>query len=147
MAAHRKFTFENPEDSYWNSSDFIDIPVDSSSTNAAAARAALDHLFESKFLFDNSDSWSNAGNESQSTVESPTNQNLRNESADVFKTIEDLEPSSTFVQFRSLFMEDQPLDSRSKTKTSYEFWNSLIPSITDSSDEVFLFWTCFFFLI
>lgn len=35
MAAHRKFTFENPEDSYWNSNDFIDVQFDNSSTTNA----------------------------------------------------------------------------------------------------------------
>ncbi|KHN76831.1 Spermatogenesis-defective protein 39 [Toxocara canis] len=56
MAAHRKFTFDDPEDSYWNqnarSSFFDDAP---STSNAAAARAALDELFETQIRFGNDD--------------------------------------------------------------------------------------------
>lgn len=66
MAAHRKFTFDDPEDSYWNangplaSSLFDDIP---STSNAAAARAALEDLFESQVRFTNDDASSTTESE------------------------------------------------------------------------------------
>ncbi|VDK79769.1 unnamed protein product, partial [Litomosoides sigmodontis] len=101
MAVHRKFTFENPEDSYWNSSDFIEIPFDNSSTtNAAAARAALDDLFECKFRFDSDDGWSNTGSESPSAGENSSKQEIRNGTVDVLKTVADSSlPSRTFIQY------------------------------------------------
>ncbi|VDM94232.1 unnamed protein product, partial [Onchocerca ochengi] len=79
MAAHRKFTFDNPEDSYWNSNDPIAVSFaddNLSTTNAAAARAALEDLFECKVRFDSEDGSSNAESESPLTAENSTKQNL-----------------------------------------------------------------------
>lgn len=113
MAAHRKFTFENPEDSYWNSNDFTDSPFDNLSTaNAAAARAAVDDLFECKFRFDSDDGWSNAGSESPSIGEIQTKQNLRNGSTDALKTVlETSRPGRSLVQFNQdqIFGQKTPL--------------------------------------
>lgn len=72
MAAHRKFTFDDPADSYWNAngpvtvSVFDDVP---STSNVAAARAALEDLFESKIRFGSEDGSSNTG--SEAAVENP----------------------------------------------------------------------------
>lgn len=43
MAAHRKFTFENPEDSYWNLNDFVDDPFDDSSITNAVINQIINH--------------------------------------------------------------------------------------------------------
>ncbi|CAG9532506.1 unnamed protein product [Cercopithifilaria johnstoni] len=133
MAAHRKFTFENPEDSYWNSSDFIDAPFDNSSTtNAAAARAALDDLFECKFRFDSDDGWSNAGSESPSAGENSTKQDLRNGSVDVLKTgFETSVPSRTFIHSS----QDQPFDRKFRSKSAAIFWDSVGSFTSDGSAE------------
>ncbi|VBB31652.1 unnamed protein product, partial [Acanthocheilonema viteae] len=130
MAAHRKFTFENPEDSYWNASDFADIPFDNSSTtNAAAARAALDDLFECKFRFDSDDGWSNAESDSPSAGENSIKQNLRNGSVNVLKTVaETSAPSHTFIQ-------DYPFDRKFRSKSCAVFWDSVGSFTSDGSAE------------
>ncbi|VDN17172.1 unnamed protein product [Gongylonema pulchrum] len=71
MAAHRKFTFDDPADSYWNANGpanvslFGDVP---STSNAAAARAALEDLFESRIPFGSDDGSSNTESEPVLTV-------------------------------------------------------------------------------
>uniref|UniRef100_F1L335 VPS33B-interacting protein n=1 Tax=Ascaris suum TaxID=6253 RepID=F1L335_ASCSU len=79
MAAHRKFTFDDPEDSYWNqnarSAFFDDAP---STSNAAAARAALDELFETQVRFGSDDASSTTESAelfAENGVASPVSQN------------------------------------------------------------------------
>lgn len=73
MAARRKFTFDNPEDSYWNVNGPVTVSLfdDSPSTSsAAAARAALENLFENKVQCGSDDGLSNI--EIESLIEKPT---------------------------------------------------------------------------
>ncbi|VDD91543.1 unnamed protein product [Enterobius vermicularis] len=83
MAAHKKFNFDDPEDSYWNTSGtstsefFEDPPLASNAVRSsffpeeflnveqleAAARAALEDLFESQVRFGADDLSSNADSE------------------------------------------------------------------------------------
>ncbi|VDN05054.1 unnamed protein product [Thelazia callipaeda] len=79
MAAHRKFTFDDPEDSYWNENGPLTIPISAenpSTSNVIAARAALENLFESQARFGIEDGFWNTENEPRiATVENSVKKN------------------------------------------------------------------------
>uniref|UniRef100_A0A8R1Y225 Vps16 C-terminal domain-containing protein n=1 Tax=Onchocerca volvulus TaxID=6282 RepID=A0A8R1Y225_ONCVO len=137
MAAHRKFTFDNPEDSYWNSNDPIAVSFaddNLSTTNAAAARAALEDLFECKVRFDSEDGSSNAESESPLTAENSTKQNLsfRNGSVNMLKTI----TASSISNRPFLHLdEDHSFDEKFSFKSAAIFSKSSASVISDGSGE------------
>uniref|UniRef100_A0A0N5AJU2 Vps16_C domain-containing protein n=1 Tax=Syphacia muris TaxID=451379 RepID=A0A0N5AJU2_9BILA len=68
MAAHKKFTFDDPEDSYWNSNGTLTSALFgdmSLSSNTIAARAALEDLFDSSAQIGTDDLSSNPDSELQ----------------------------------------------------------------------------------
>ncbi|MCP9257096.1 BMA-SPE-39 [Dirofilaria immitis] len=135
MAAHRKFTFDNPEDSYWNSNDPITLPFadnNSSITNAAAARAALEDLFECKVRFGSEDGSSNAESESLSVTENAAEQNLRNGSVNLLKaSIGTSIPNRPILQLD----ENHSFDRKYSLKSATVFSKSTASVISDGSGE------------
>uniref|UniRef100_A0A915PVG5 Vps16 C-terminal domain-containing protein n=1 Tax=Setaria digitata TaxID=48799 RepID=A0A915PVG5_9BILA len=130
MAAHRKFTFDDPEDSYWNSSGRIFTDDNSSFNNAAAARAALENLFECKIRFGSEGGSSNTESESVLTAENSSTQNLRNGSVTAMKTVAGTSGRPFFQSD-----EDHSFDRKLYMKSTAPLSKSAASIISDGSGE------------